>query len=119
MNADVIKLVDAFRYLGNLHDVIILSVVWAQGDKRIELFVDDFNTNFESLPEYEGEKPGKIILLDVYRVCFDIDVCDDNLNIYDLSVSEVGGRYCVSILLWPNGRMTIYCGGIETSPILA
>lgn len=103
-----------FGELGGLHDARVERVVWAPERRRLELSVDDLNSNSAGLPEYVGVRPATIALVAVVRLSLEIDPTETYLNIYEIDLQRnPDGQWDVELTCWPGGRIVTTCGSIE------
>lgn len=103
-----------FHSFGNLHDARINGFHWLPEEKRLHISIDDLNSNFEGLPEYEGPKPGMIILEGVSEIEAGICPTGDSLNIYDFTADMIEKELVsVDIRCWPGGKICVKCESIQ------
>lgn len=92
-----------FEELGGLHDARITGFSWSKADKSLCIEIDDLNSNFLNLPEYQGLRPVSIIFTAVTCLDCDIKIFNENFCIYDLEVGQEGKCYSVNIRCSPSG----------------
>lgn len=103
---------DFFEALGGTHDACVTSFIWEKTENEFRICIDDLNSNFFGLPDYEGERPVEIIFLNTTLIDVDFDFFNGCLNIYDIEVvNEVDFR--VSIRFSPGGQLKLECQRIE------
>lgn len=73
--------------LGNLHGAGIDSVTLDVAEQVLYLFIDDLYANLEGRPDYPGERPCALVLLNVTGFRIDVDA-SDGLRIGELRVIE-------------------------------
>ena len=102
---------DFVRFLtdfGGLHDAKVTKFVLDATERSFSLEIDDMYSNFEGLPDYKGQKPGKIILNEVSSLNIVLGSRDDDLNIYDFAIEQkTNGRWAACIKFWPEGKITM------------
>jgi len=103
-----------FEALGCLHDARVEQLRWLPEQKSLSLFIDDLNSNFRGLPEYQGKESVEIVLIGVSGFTAEIGAEDEVLHIYELSVTRdpavIG--YTVSVRFWPDGRLGLRCDSV-------
>jgi len=104
---------DYFDNLGNLHDARIEYVGWLPREKKLSIAIDDMNSNFLDLPEYEGLEPAMLVFLNVEHVVFDIEKTDEHLNVYEFNVETKPSHIEVNLKYWPSGKLIVNCKSIE------
>jgi hypothetical protein len=102
--------------LGGLHDAEVISLAWTPRRAEIQMSVDDINSNFYELPEYEGRVPGLFVFSGVTDVQWAVDRPDSRLKIYDWEITPIGGGYRSEMKISPSGRLVIQCAAIVVAP---
>jgi hypothetical protein len=101
-----------FSDLGGLHDAVITDFSWNQDNQVLKIGVDDLNSNFLDLPEYEGLRTGQMLFTGVRNFDFDIQLKDSDLSIYSFLVEEEM-CYSVYIKCSPGGYIKCQCKEIK------
>ena len=101
-----------FNSLGGLHDARVERIDWLPGEQKFILFIDDLNSNFLDLPEYEGLAPVQLLLNGVESVNFKFAKCESYLNIYEFTIHKSSSRLEVNIKFWPSGQCDLQCSSI-------
>ena len=105
---------DRVESLGGLHDAVILSLVWNAQDRRLEIAVDDINSNTNGLPEYQGPVSAMLQFSEVSRFEVNANLAEVGLMVYEWTISRKGPDILAStISLSPGGELTIECRSIE------
>jgi hypothetical protein len=108
------KIKQKLESLGLLHDSAVLKLSWAPEEKRVELSIEDFYSNYEGQPEHPGKMSGSIILSEVQHLVIDIVYEEKYLIVYELQVDDsLTSSYRVTVTFRPSGRMDIVCGRLE------
>lgn len=104
-----------FDELGNLHDARIKHFLWFPEEKRLAVSVDDINSNFAGLPEYQGCQPQTILLEGVREIDLRLEADEDHLNIYEFTVIEKSGDpyLLAEIKCWPGGNIKVRCSSLH------
>jgi hypothetical protein len=110
------KFAGFIRSLGGLHDAEIISLSWTPGQAEIRMSVDDINSNFDGLPEYEGLVPGVFVFSGVTDVGWAVDRPDPRMKIYDWDVVPITGGTRSEIKISPSGQLIIQCAAIVLAP---
>ena len=88
-----------FEKLGGLHDARITAFSWSKSNRRFILSVDDLNSNFLDLPEYQGLRPAEVIFSKVALLDSDIQILDSSYSIYAMEIEQEKNGYKVDIRL--------------------
>ena len=62
-----------FYQLGCLHETRVESFKWVPPERKVLIKIDDLNSNFLDLPEYEGLLPATLVFSNVKKMM--IGVC--------------------------------------------
>ena len=108
---------DFFHQLGLLHDAIIESFEWLPSERQVFIKIDDLNSNFLDLPEYEALLPATLVFSNVRKIIFGIDPAQETLKIYDLETKSSATHINVVINFSPGGKMEFTCESIEVQKI--
>ena len=104
---------DFFHQLGLLHDARIESFEWVPPKRQVLIKIDDLNSNFLGLSEYEGLLPATLVFSNVKKVIIGINPVPESFYIYDLETSSSATHINVVIKFSPGGKMEFTCGSIE------
>ena len=104
---------DFFHQLGLLHDARIESFKWVPPERKVHINIDDLNSNFLDLPEYEGLLPATLVFSNVRKMIVGIDPTQETLNIYELETKSATTQINVIINFWPGGKIEFNCESIE------
>ena len=106
-----------FNELGGLHDARIIAVSWNKGEKTLRISVDDLNSNFLNLPEYQGTRQVDILFTGVRRLDLNIQIFEASFSIYDLEIKKNEKHYCVDIRCSPGGNFNFQCKSVKVYDI--
>lgn len=104
---------DYFDKYGGLHDACVKSFSWNNEKNTLSLEIDDLNSNFLGLPDYQGIKPVVFVFSSVTDFDCDIQISDDIFRIFDVSVENKEQSYLMNIKYSPGGYMKFYCCTIK------
>lgn len=108
------KIKQLLEGLGLLHDSAVLELNWRPEEKRIELVVEDFYSNYEGQPEYPGRMSGSIVLSEVQHLAIDIAYEEKYLIVYELQIDDsLTNGYRMTVTFRPSGRIDVVCGRLE------
>ena len=99
--------------IGGAHDACIENFSLDIKRKELRISVDDLNSNFLDLPEYQGLRPVDIIFVGVVTIDINVQVLGDVFSVYDIKVAHEGGEYNVKIDCSPGGYFKCKCRAIE------
>lgn len=103
-----------FDELGGLHDANIEKILLDIQLKSLCISVDDLNSNFLGLPEYQGLNPVDILFVEPDMVDINVQEPTSILRIYDMDLTNSkDGRINVRIDCSPGGYLKYECGSIE------
>jgi len=106
-----------FEELGGLHDACIENFSLDIKRKVLCISVDDLNSNFLDLPEYQGLRPVDIVFLDAVMIDINMQVLGNVFSVYDINIAHKGGEYEVKIECSPGGYFKCKCSSIELRAI--
>ncbi len=103
-----------FEAQGCFHDTKVEQFRWLFKQKSLSLFINDLNSNFRGLPEYQGKMPVEIVLVGVNGFTAEISAEDEVLHIDEMSVTRepTGIGHTVSIRFWPDGHLGLRCDSV-------
>lgn len=96
---------------GRLHDAVIQEIIWSPLKMELQLYIDDLNSGFSGLDEYDGLKPSIIRCDSVSDLVVDVDQTDEKIRIYDITCDQETG--VLSIKISPSGSVKITLGSID------
>lgn len=102
-----------FHQLGSLHDARIEYFEWVPAERKVLIIIDDLNSNFLNLPEYEGLLPATLVFSNVRKMIIGVDPTEEHLNIYEMESKRTNILINVMIKCWPGGKIEFTCGSIE------
>ncbi|MEM7173268.1 MAG: hypothetical protein AAF530_24105 [Pseudomonadota bacterium] len=102
-----------FERLGGIHDAQIESIKWDVHCNCLAIKVDDLNSNFLGLPEYEGCRPVNVQFSDVPNCNIDVQSFDKDTSIFDIDIENIGPGFSVHIRLSPGGYLKFRCESIS------
>jgi hypothetical protein len=107
-----------FDELGGLHDACVENFSWDMKRKALCISVDDLNSNFLDLPEYQGLRAVDIIFIGVVTVDVNVQILDDIFRVYDMDFINENETYEVKIDCSPGGYFKCKCRAIELRNII-
>lgn len=102
-----------FDELGGLHDARIIAFSWSSEEKVLRIGIDDLNSNFLDLPEYQGLRPVEIAFISVTYLDCDMQISRENFSIYDMEIRPKEGFLSVDISCAPSGYFKCRCETIR------
>jgi len=102
-----------FHQLGLLHDTRIESFKWVPPERKVLINIDNLNSNFLDLPEYEGLMPATLAFINVGKMLIGIDPTEEHLNIFELETRSSTTFIKVIINFSPGGKIEFTCESIE------
>ena len=93
-----------FHQLGCLHETRVESFKWVPPERKVLIKIDDLNSNFLDLPEYEGLLPATLVFSNVKKMMIGVDPTEEYLNIFDLETKSSTIHINVMIKFRPGGK---------------
>jgi hypothetical protein len=93
--------------LGGLHDARMEGFELNLSNRTLTIAVDDLNSAFLDLPEYEGHYPADICLSGVSTVTADFEWAGRILSIYELAINRIDGQFGMQLKLAPSGSLVL------------
>ncbi len=107
------KPVQFFEDLGGIHDANIQKITWDKLKQELSLTLDDLNSCFVGLPEYDGLASAEIIFGEVVLLEVNLEISDDVNRIYDLTIVSMDKAYEATIKCSPAGFLKCTCRTIS------
>lgn len=104
-----------FKNLGELHDARVTAFYWSKPNRLFNISVDDINSNFLGLPEYQGLQPADVVFSGITSLDCDVQVSDDSFSIFAVEIEQEANGYKVDIRCSPGGHFKFYCEEIGVS----
>lgn len=102
-----------FAELGGAHDARITNFSWDKFNKTLTIGLDDLNSNFLGLPEYQGKRPVAFVFAGVSTFDMDVQLINDQLNVYDIEVNTANENYMFHIKCSPGGYFKYQCEDVQ------
>ncbi len=102
-----------FVELGGVHDARITNFSWDKFNKILTVGLDDLNSSFLGLTEYQGKRPVDLVFSGTSTFDMDIQLIDDQLNVYDIEVNTVIDNYMFHIKCSPGGYFKGQCEDVQ------
>ncbi|WP_018623914.1 hypothetical protein [Kangiella aquimarina] len=98
---------------GGMHDAVVESFTWESIQRVLTLDIDDLNSCFEGLPEYEGLCPITLVFSKVSSLDLNLQISSNQVSIYDFSILSLKGIFQIEIKCSPGGIIKLSCEDIE------
>ncbi len=102
-----------FNDLGGLHDARIEKFSWRKQKKQFLLMVDDLNSCFFELPEYQGLRPAELIFSGVHSLRHEFQISSESFSIFGIEIIDSNEDIHVQIKCSPGGLIEMVCTSIE------
>ena len=99
--------------LGNLHDARIQRIEWQPTKRTLNFLIDDLYSNTVDLPEYPGEFPAKISLIEIVKLSLNFDGKDEYLCIDNFNVTQLESYIEIHINFWGGNELEAKCSSIS------
>jgi len=102
-----------FHELGGLHDARIESFKWIPPEQKVLIKIDDLNSNFIDLPEYDGLWPGILVFSNVKKILTGVVPIEGYLSIFNVEIKLLTEQINVTINISPGGKIEFDCSSID------